>query len=143
MGRKYLEGIGVTPTNQITDNSDDEREERWAKDTKVFGFDDRDTWNLDSTMLELLYERVRMYVEVSEIVNHEATTLIVDGVKRPLSWVIDEILRLSKEALTFDQTIPDEGFETLEEYEQAERRLLDTQKKVWSLWAQSFYCFWW
>lgn len=65
--RKYLEdaGIEVFPENEI--DPKDNRAERWREQQDKYGFDDRSTWSLDTTMLQLLYERTKMFLEVNII----------------------------------------------------------------------------
>ena len=67
MGRKYLKEIGIelkdTPWGW---NGNDKRKEKWRKERKEIGFDERETWSLDRTMELLLYERLCRYKEIAE-----------------------------------------------------------------------------
>ena len=45
---------------------DDEiRNQKWKKEAEEYGFDERETWNLDFTFFCWLYERLKKYKEVS------------------------------------------------------------------------------
>ena len=63
---------------------DDEiRNQKWKKEAEEYGFDERETWNLDFTFFCWLYERLKRYKEINcvdlthEIVkaNNEEKTL--------------------------------------------------------------------
>lgn len=64
--RKYLEDIGILPENMPENwNELDGRHEEWVKERTVYGFDERDTWDLGYTLELFLYERLKMYNEVN------------------------------------------------------------------------------
>ena len=63
MGHKYLENIGY---DLWFKTDDDKRQSQWQETQSIYGFDERETWSLDATMLALLYERVKMYKEIVE-----------------------------------------------------------------------------
>lgn len=64
MARKYLDDIGMSsesrPENWALDNP---RRDLWEKEREIYGFDQRETWGLDDTILIFLYERLMMYKE--------------------------------------------------------------------------------
>lgn len=61
--RKYLDDIGVTERPD-TWNSGDARQDDWADERKLYGFDERETWSLDFTFYLWLYERLVAYKEI-------------------------------------------------------------------------------
>ncbi len=64
MNRKYLDDIGVPQDGRPdTWNKDDKRQEQWAKEREIYGFDERETWSLDYSFYLWLYERLKMYLE--------------------------------------------------------------------------------
>lgn len=65
MGRYYLDLIGRVPHTKGTKK--DKRQKRWKAERKFFGFDERETWNLGDTLLEMIYERLVRYLEVSNV----------------------------------------------------------------------------
>lgn len=62
MKHKYLEELGFDP---LYETKKDKRNKKWAKERKKYGFDSRETWNMDITFLAWLYEHLRMYQDVS------------------------------------------------------------------------------
>lgn len=62
MKHKYLEEIGFDP---LYETKHDKRNKKWAKERKKYGFDSRETWNMDITFLAWLYEHLRMYQDVN------------------------------------------------------------------------------
>lgn len=64
--RKYLNDIGVTNIPE-TWNPNDERQQDWKKERETYGFDERETWNLDYTFFLWLYERAKMFLEIAGI----------------------------------------------------------------------------
>ena len=66
MNHKYLYDIlpkGKTPYDFEFD--DEIRNQKWEKERLEYGFDERETWNLDFTFFCWLYERLKKYKEVS------------------------------------------------------------------------------
>lgn len=57
--RYYLDEINANP--HFDGYELDNRFPIWQGEQQVYGFDETDTWNLNYTMLMLLYERVCMY----------------------------------------------------------------------------------
>ena len=43
----------------------DSRHERWCKQEEVYGFCDKETWDLDVAFAQCIYERLMMYKEVA------------------------------------------------------------------------------
>lgn len=64
MKRKYLDDIGMVERHDLW-NDDDKRQEQWAEERSIYGFDERETWALDHSFYCWLYERLKMYVEAS------------------------------------------------------------------------------
>lgn len=65
--RKYLDDIGVKDRPDTWCEDGDERQERWKKQREMYGFDDRETWNLDFVFYLWLYERLKMFLDVTVI----------------------------------------------------------------------------
>lgn len=64
MKRKYLDDIGMTERPDLW-NDKDKRQKQWKKERSIYGFDERETWALDHTFYCWLYERLRMYVDIT------------------------------------------------------------------------------
>lgn len=64
--RKYLDDIGVTERPD-TWNKNDGRKKQWEEESKIYGFDERETWLLDFSFYLWLYERLKMFIDVCSI----------------------------------------------------------------------------
>lgn len=93
MNNKYLDELGVTPPWEWCKG--DKRQYQWLKEFERHGFDSRDTWSLDFTILCLLYPRLKMYKEATgEVVNLDFHKFEYKGEVLTLYQVIDKILEL-------------------------------------------------
>lgn len=66
MARKFLEDIGIADCSMGID-PEDERWEKWNKETEMYGFPTYETWDLEHQFYIWLYERVKRYLEVNDI----------------------------------------------------------------------------
>lgn len=64
MSRKYLDDINIVP--YFDEKEDSERGELFEKNKEIYGFDERETWNLDYSFVVWLYERVSRYRDVAQ-----------------------------------------------------------------------------
>ena len=63
--RKYLDDIGVT--NRPDEYTGAEgAQHKWQTQREIYGFDVRETWNIDISFYCWLYERLMMYLEVTD-----------------------------------------------------------------------------
>lgn len=64
---KYLDDLGLKREQYATNfvGDDDPRTEKWKEERDTYGFDQRETWNLDHQFAEWLYSRLKMYDEVN------------------------------------------------------------------------------
>lgn len=127
-GRKYLEDINaITITSDIP--SSDNRQDKWQNERNIYGFDERDTWNLDSTMVELLYERVMMYKEICPL-NLDHKMIEINGMEKTQKEWIDLLLNLcEKSILNTDYVIFDAS--------------LEYKVQIWTIWAELSGYMWW
>ena len=123
MGRKYLEDIGFNNTpDTFNAGANDEREEKWKNEREVFGFDERETWNLDSTFYIWLYERLKMYLDVT-IVDLDYHKFDYNGKEYTQRQMIDMMLERLETALTDEYyDLNDEKYQYVHEIE-----------KIWSI----------
>lgn len=148
MGRKFLEDLGVKPTTEVT-SPNDPRRAKWRQERKEYGFDSRDTWVLDKTMIELLYERVLLFEEVS-ILDRSERLVMVSGVEIPFPNIVEEIIMLCERILTTDCEEPYTLKEMWEnpdrvndEIEECYKEITEDKKRLWLLWGASSEYFWW
>lgn len=121
MSRKFLDDIGYVDELAKLEH-DPAYKGRFAEQQKVYGFDDRDTWNLFTTMTALLYERLKMYGMVT-IVDMDFPATEHRGKMLTMQEALDLMVDLAEEVLTCDSreyverlhTDEDAFYESLEE----------------------------
>ena len=100
MSRKYLEEI--ISKEEIFGHHDetDERHERWLKQEEEYGFNDIETWDLDSAFAQIIYERLSMYLEYADkVVDLSFHTLEILGAKLTLKDAIEFTIWECKKAI--------------------------------------------
>lgn len=112
MGRKFLDDIGYVDELAGLEN-DPAYGGRFTEQQETYGFDDRDTWNLHIKMVELLYERLKMY-DMVNIVNTEFHTVEHGGETITIQQALDLMVDLAAEVLTSDSN---EYFDALNDAE--------------------------
>lgn len=101
---------------------------RLERQRKIYGFDERETWNLDYHILELLYERLRMYKDTaSDIIDMTYRTYEYKGKEYNQEQILNKLIKLSETVLSDDH-----GFEILPE-----------ENEFWELWSKFHNLFWW
>lgn len=94
---KYLDDLGLRideyGTNFMKDN--DPREIKWRTERELYGFDNRETWNLDSIFAEWLYSHLMMYRETC-IVNLSFYKWTFQGKEYTQEEAINVICKLCK-----------------------------------------------
>lgn len=130
MNRKYLEEI--IPREEIFgwhDESDD-RHERWCKQEEEYGFCDIETWDLDATFAQIIYERMKMFLEYADkVINLTMHSFEVDFLDTTLTLkeIVELIIVKTKQAIKTDN--PDEYTEYMD--------------VVWKLMTMVHKCLWW
>lgn len=107
---KYLDDLGIKLENYYTNFCDntDERFPKWLEEQKEYGFDERETWNLDRMFIEWVYTRFMMYKEIGgKTVDLSFHKFKFEGVKGGIKEVtqeeaIDIILESCKKVLLED-----------------------------------------
>ena len=63
---KYLEEIGLDKGQYglYMPKRTDKRRKEWKIQRKEYGFDERETWNLNGTMAEWIYSHLMMFTEI-------------------------------------------------------------------------------
>ena len=126
--RRYLDDMGVDYISDGIRGYSMRSLNRFRKQRKTYGFDERDTWSLDSMMIEMLYERVRMYVDVaSEVVNLDFHEFEIDGEVYSQIQAIKLLLEACEKYLLNDDLFPND----------------EDGKRVWEIWATLSPAMWW
>lgn len=126
--RKYLDDLSYETLEEQTSDAKRKTKKRWEKEREKYGFDERDTWNLDTTMVELLYERIMMFMAVNNV-NLDFHTIEVNGKSDTLhNWLI-KLIQLCTSYLTCEE------FESVESFQMT--------KEIWTIWSGVDTYVWW
>jgi hypothetical protein len=126
---KYLDDLNI-PIDKYGTNfmpDDDWRAEPWAKEREEYGFDNRETWNLDRIFIEWIYTRVMMYKEYS-VVDMNYHKIKYKDTEITQGEAIDKILELAKEILLD----VDNG-----------EMFYDNSREICDIWKEVLPCMWW
>ena len=66
MKHKYLIDDKI-PHGIYKPEKGDHRISKWKESRKVYGFDERETWDLRDDSLAWLYERIKMFIDVCDV----------------------------------------------------------------------------
>lgn len=107
---KYLDDLGFELEKYGTNftKKDDRRIDKWEEQRKQYGFDERETWNLDRIFIEWIYTRFMMYKEVCSI-DLDYHNICYKGKNLTQEEAIDEVLSLSKKILQSEYPIWDKN----------------------------------
>ena len=119
----YLDKINIKPF--FFDDFKDRRNKQWKKERKKYGFDERETWSMDFTMIVLLYERLMMYNEIKSI-DADYHKITIDSIEHTQQEWIDELIRLCELYLTGDDL-----------------NLSKHSKRIWNIWNVLSAYMWW
>lgn len=97
---KYIEDLGVkfkdTPDSWV-----DKTNKKIINQREIYGFDESETWSLDTTFAIWLYSRVKMFKEkASNMIKLDFHKFLIDGKEYTQIEVIDQILANTGEYLT-------------------------------------------
>lgn len=123
---KYLNDIGVSLNHGISE--DDNRHEEWNKEREIYGFDERDTWGLDSTMIMLLYERVKYFVEFTPV-DLTFNEITIDKETKTLEEWLSTLTNVCEKYLSQESTGID--------------KIYDYQFEIWTIWRSISGFMWW
>lgn len=125
--RKNLYDNGFKPASDYRPSDNPKRVSEWEEEIKVYGFSEIDTWSLDNTMIELLFERLIMYMDYS-IVSDEFHVIEINGIKGTQRFWMGQILEKCIEYL-------EDEFDELSRYEISE--------DIWFIWSKINGYVWW
>lgn len=129
LGHKYLEKIVSLEDTPYGWNKDDKRNYEWSKQREEYGFDERETCNLDSIFFYWLYERISMYDEISPV-NTNTEFLKI---------------RFKDKDITFQECIDFllENCKTIILSQSLDTSIRNIEEDVLDLWSKSYKLFWW
>lgn len=106
---------------------------KWWVERRLYGFDETETWSLDFRMVQVLYERVRLFKKYASKHVHMDHEVTVRGVTHTQEEWIDMLLLLMKQYLNNDFDYKKEGF----------RVEHDTKNMIWAIWSELHETMWW
>ena len=157
--RKFLDDIHIDP-HYGTDDLSEYKEDRdiWTGEHLKYGFDSRDVWAVNDTMVALLYERLKMFEIVADksagIDLDEVAFVVYDMELSRREW-LKKLYALAEYILQyeFNQKRP-EDIMTDELRNHCQQLSLsvgegrsyiypdDAQKLFWDIWAKTHMYFW-
>lgn len=123
MAREYLKNAGVEISTSVDPflSEQDDIHPKWIEEKDTYGFASPELWNLDRTMLYLLYERLCMWQESgysgSESVEINGCEATID------SWV--------EQIISWCEVIFDNDSNTFDNEESSV-----ISQRVWELWSK-------
>ena len=129
MSHKYIESIvDIKNTPYGWCDDDDEREIHWQKEQKLYGFDSRETWSLDSTFMFWLYERLMMFKDYADdFIDLDFHKFIIDDKEMTQRECIDEMIKCCESYILSN--------DDAEEFK-LKNRVLD-------IWKECIHSMWW
>lgn len=95
--RAYLDRLGdYTPADEYPHDDSPELSRRIPVQRARYGFDERQTWSLDHTMVELLFERLCMLQDLNFWQRADGEICEFEGETITRRWAIDELIRLGE-----------------------------------------------
>ena len=131
--RAYLDSLkNYKPMDSwgLQDGDDPEKRQRaWVAQRARYGFDSRATWSLDTAMLELFYERLRMYRDLAPtVISLEFHKFEWLGAPIDQAMALDLLIDFIEIALDSDM---DEAISA------------KAATNFWTLWGQVHHVMWW
>lgn len=120
-------------------HNDKNRIQRWKKQRKKYGFDDRETWALNSTFVEWLYSHLKMYLKIGgKIVNLDFHKLEFEGKEYTQKEAIKKILKACKYYFRINGYIKDIPSDI-----EKENKADENMQEAIRLFAALFPAMWW
>lgn len=131
---KYMDKLGIDISKYGTNfcGATDKRYKKWKKEQKKYGFDSRETWNMDRMLVEWIYTRFKMYLKESknaiDLNYHKFPYVTKKGKKKEISQkkAIKKVLKCCEEYFKAD-FIDAQFF----------------QKNIWDLIGEMMPAMWW
>ena len=158
MFRKYLKEIGVNeeywPETIYTSAKIEFRDfhkKEYKKYYEEVGVNPADTWNLSTTAMMWLYERLVEYRKQTEgIINLEFHTFEVDGIDYTQKQLLDDLIEIAECILCEPEniSIKSEVWDRLVNNKYWHKRSDDNfmnylEKRFWKIWSIVFPAMWW
>lgn len=124
----YLKKIGAENTYAADmDEAEEEQDKRhilWHCQRAIYGFDERETWDLDSCFYAWLYEHIKMYLEKADkIINLEFHKFEYEGTTYTQKELLEQICEIIEYYFS-------DSFDDLEE---ADWNYVHNIEKMWAV----------
>lgn len=128
---KYLDDLGLKLNEYGTNFCDDTdpRMKYWLQQQEEYGFDERETWNMDYQFLQWIYTRMKMYCEEC-CVDTSFHKFIYKDKEMTQQECIDRIFELAEE------NFKDNKFPMSDQY-------YDNMTEICEIWAIIWSAMWW
>lgn len=158
MFRKYLKEIGINEdhwpeTIYTSANSKvrDFREKEYKKYYEEVGVNPADTWNLSTTAMMWLYERLVEYRKQTEgRINLEFHTFEVDGIDYTQKQLLDDLIEMAEcilcepENIVIESEVWNRLVNNKYWHERSNDNFInDLEKRFWKIWSIVFPAMWW
>lgn len=158
MFRKYLKEIGVNeeywPETVYTSAKSevrDFREKEYKKYYEEVGVNPADTWNLSTTAMMWLYERLVEYRKQTEgRINLEFHTFEVAGIDYTQKQLLDDLIEMAEcilcepENIVIESEVWNRLVNNKYWHERSNDNFInDLEKRFWKIWSIVFPAMWW
>ena len=131
---KYLDDLGIPIEVYNHKLRFDKRHFKWWKQRRDYGFDDRETWNLDYELVAWLYSHCMMFKEkAGDVVELEYHKFTYDGKEYTQLEIIDYIIECLGEYLKIGASWK------VGSIGEAQEKVI----KALHLWAEVWPAMWW
>lgn len=131
MGRYYIDRVKIPSASAPFEIPSEKRQKKWAEETEKYGFSSKDTWSLHETMLELLYERLCLYLEIAD--QHIDLTyykFMFEGKEYDRKQLIEMMIENAEKYFFIEYEFDGDSYTAEKELEAVEAK-----NKVWRIWA--------
>lgn len=113
----YLEELGIEQKKYGTNflSNHDKRNKEWKEERKNYGFDNRETWNMDHIFVEWLYSHLVMFCDVN-IIDTTFHKFEWNGKTITLQDAIDLLINAAKEYLVLASNDEADDYEIMEKF---------------------------
>lgn len=128
MPHKYIEEISELKNTPYGWSENTGRDSKWRKEREEYGFDERETWALDTTFMYWLYERLTMFKNVN-CINLDFHKFNINGKELTQRECIDKMIENCKSYIT-NNNIDDELSYNL-------------KNETLDIWKECIHSMWW
>ncbi|APQ78824.1 MULTISPECIES: hypothetical protein [Clostridium] len=126
MAHKYVKEIIDLKNTPYGWSENTGRNSKWLEERRIYGFDERETWSLDTTFFYWLYERLMMFKKVN-CINLDFHKFKIQGVELTQKQCIDKMICNCKKIITYQGTDD----------------LFTIKNETLDIWKECIFSMWW